>query len=206
MPGGLAAADLLGDAAAVEPLFCRICDSLVQYESAAHTSCAHVFCRSCLDEWFASAGAASCPTCRAQLATDGALLCSQAAAASSRRARAALRSHRRPTFAGVAELRKASPLGWRLLGRVQCRCPLRSQARAGSPAPARSAEQPRSATPRQRLSGTTTSTRAGLHVDRGVQRAQHAPHLRADAPGAPPIAPPGASRLHGSQDTMRPAC
>jgi DnaJ homolog subfamily C member 7 len=57
---------------------------------------AHVFCSACLDEWLVAASSARCPTCNADLG--------------------ARESH--------APLRVANPLAWRVLSRVQCRCPL----------------------------------------------------------------------------------
>jgi len=61
------------------------------------TVCQHVFCLACLQDWMASKP--SCPTCATELD----------------------RRH------GAGELKLASPLAWRVLGRLRVRCPLHAQ-------------------------------------------------------------------------------
>ena len=77
---------------------CPICQNLV--EEPTVTACTHVFCCSCLDEWLQSFKARSseprCPSCQTGLGSRD--------------------SH--------APLRLANPLAWRILSRVQLKCPL----------------------------------------------------------------------------------
>ena len=109
---GFPLADVLTSDALVEEFQCKICTELVEYTQCAHTRCGHVFCQSCLSEWMARAGTDAeahaeaamngtnpligtrCPTCNAGIERNT-----------------------------VHDLKLASPLAWRLLGRVQVRCP-----------------------------------------------------------------------------------
>jgi len=59
------------------------------------TACHHVFCTACLSDWFDHSGG-KCPTCTSEL----------------------------DPRHGAGELRLASPLAWRVLGRLQVKCPL----------------------------------------------------------------------------------
>ena len=75
---------------------CRICLQLAEYPVL--TVCSHVFCRSCLEGWatarLGSESGVRCPSCNSGLADAG------------------------------KDLRQASPLAWRLFGRVRVGCPL----------------------------------------------------------------------------------
>ena len=71
---------------------CTICLSLV--DAPLLTACNHVFCTSCLQDWFERI--TKCPTCSSPL----------------------------DPRHGAGELRLASPLAWRVLGRLQMKCPL----------------------------------------------------------------------------------
>ena len=102
----------------VSEFTCKICCNLVEYGHAAYTHCSHVFCESCLADWVARssdpevlaeaamngepARGPRCPTCNAGLAGEG----------------------------KVAPL-QTQPLAWRLLGRVQVRCPLHDSTSCG---------------------------------------------------------------------------
>mmetsp|Transcript_3684 Transcript_3684/g.13252 ORF Transcript_3684/g.13252 Transcript_3684/m.13252 type:complete len:599 (+) Transcript_3684:84-1880(+) len=76
---------------------CKVCLGLV--EEPVYTSCTHIFCRSCLDQWLANCNAKGqppkCPACNENL-----------------------------VGREVQDLRSANALGWRLLGRIRCSCPL----------------------------------------------------------------------------------
>mmetsp|Transcript_3798 Transcript_3798/g.9846 ORF Transcript_3798/g.9846 Transcript_3798/m.9846 type:complete len:591 (-) Transcript_3798:217-1989(-) len=80
-----------------QEFICVICTQLV--ESPVLTECQHVFCSGCCDQWI-GAGARNqeqnhkCPTCSAKLQ------------------------------ASPQPLSSASPLAWRVLGRIRVRCPL----------------------------------------------------------------------------------
>ena len=109
---GFPLADVLTSDALVEEFQCKICTELVEYTQCAHTRCGHVFCRSCLSNWMSRAGTDAeahaeaamsgtnpligtrCPTCNADMEPNT-----------------------------VHDLKLASPLAWRLLGRIQVRCP-----------------------------------------------------------------------------------
>ena len=109
---GFPLADVLTSDALVEEFQCKICTELVEYTQCAHTRCGHVFCQSCLSNWMSRAGTDAeahaeaamsgtnpligtrCPTCNAGIERNT-----------------------------VHDLKLASPLAWRLLGRVQVRCP-----------------------------------------------------------------------------------
>ena len=108
---GFPVEDVLTPEALVEEFQCKICHQLVEYAQCSHTPCAHVFCRGCLDDWLARSNdpesharaamegtnpsvGTRCPTCNAALASDA-----------------------------VRDLKTASPLAWRVLGKVRCRCP-----------------------------------------------------------------------------------
>jgi len=86
--------DVLSPDHAIGEFICKICMQLSDHP--VYTHCTHVFCESCLDEWFQHKR--SCPSCNASLSHDQ-----------------------------VAPLQTANPLAWRLLGRVQLRCPLHAQ-------------------------------------------------------------------------------
>ena len=78
---------------------CAICCSLV--DAPLLTTCHHVFCTACLQDWFdqtkkEARTAAKCPTCSQAL----------------------------DPRHGAGELRLASPLAWRVLGRLRMKCPL----------------------------------------------------------------------------------
>ena len=70
---------------------CSICFQLV--DAPLLTRCQHVFCTSCLQDWF-DRGKPSCPTCSTEL----------------------------DPRHGAGELKLASPLAWRVLGRLRVRC------------------------------------------------------------------------------------
>ena len=108
---GFPVEDVLTPEALVEEFQCKICHQLVEYAQCSHTPCGHVFCRGCLDDWLARSNdpesharaamegtnpsvGTRCPTCNAALASDA-----------------------------VRDLKTASPLAWRVLGKVRCRCP-----------------------------------------------------------------------------------
>ena len=109
---GFPLADVLTSDDLVEEFQCKICTELVEYTTCAHTRCGHVFCQSCLSTWMARAGTdieahaeaamngtnplvgTRCPTCNANIERNT-----------------------------VSDLKLASPLAWRLLGRVKVRCP-----------------------------------------------------------------------------------
>ena len=86
--------DVLSPDHAIGEFICKICMQLSDHP--VYTHCTHVFCESCLDEWFQHKR--SCPSCNASLSHDQ-----------------------------VGPLQTANPLAWRLLGRVQLRCPLHAQ-------------------------------------------------------------------------------
>ena len=109
---GFPLGDVLTSDALVEEFQCKICHNLVEYAQCSHTSCGHVFCEGCLSDWMARSAdpetraeaamnganpvaGTRCPTCNAPLPPDA-----------------------------VSTLKSASPLAWRLLGRVRVRCPL----------------------------------------------------------------------------------
>ena len=111
---GFPLADVLTDSDLVEEFQCKICHNLVDYNQCSYTSCSHIFCVSCLNDWVehknndvdAAAEAAlngtnppapKCPTCNTALTS---------------------------LETQVSTLKTAVPLAWRLLGRVKCRCPL----------------------------------------------------------------------------------
>ena len=78
---------------------CAICCNLV--DAPLLTTCHHVFCTACLQDWFDQSkkearSAARCPTCSEALDPRN----------------------------GAGELRLASPLAWRVLGRLRMKCPL----------------------------------------------------------------------------------
>ena len=78
---------------------CAICCNLV--DAPLVTTCHHVFCTACLQDWFDQSkkearSAARCPTCSEAL----------------------------DPRHGAGELRLASPLAWRVLGRLRMKCPL----------------------------------------------------------------------------------
>jgi len=78
---------------------CAICCNLV--DAPLLTTCHHVFCTACLQDWFDQSkkearSAAKCPTCSQALDPRN----------------------------GAGELRLASPLAWRVLGRLRMKCPL----------------------------------------------------------------------------------
>lgn len=84
---------------AVHDFECAICKNLV--EEPTYTSCTHVFCGACLEEWLVASQERTgdeprCPSCQAGLGRSD----------------------------SCAPLRVANPLAWRILSRVQCRCPL----------------------------------------------------------------------------------
>ena len=115
---GFPISDVLTDESIVCEFTCKICCNLVEYGHAVHTHCSHVFCESCLADWVARssdpevlaeaamngepARGPRCPTCNAGLAGEG----------------------------KVAPL-QTQPLAWRLLGRVQVRCPLHDSTSCG---------------------------------------------------------------------------
>ena len=115
---GFPLSDVLTDESIVSEFTCKICCNLVEYGHAVHTSCSHVFCEKCLADWVArssdpdilaeaalngeQARGPRCPTCNAGLAGEG----------------------------KVAPL-QTQPLAWRLLGRVQVRCPLHDSTSCG---------------------------------------------------------------------------
>ena len=74
---------------------CAVCFGLV--DAPLLTTCQHVFCMSCLQDWMANKP--SCPTCNNEL----------------------------DPRHGAGELKLAAPLAWRVLGRLRVRCPLHSQ-------------------------------------------------------------------------------
>ena len=75
---------------------CSICQNLVDHGTSTITKCNHVFCRSCLEEWFRRKR--SCPVCNQDLTG--------------------------PTDKNIQGLKGGCPLGWRVLARVSVRCPL----------------------------------------------------------------------------------
>ena len=82
---------------------CAICNNLV--EEPSYTSCAHVFCGACLEEWLVASQERTgeeprCPSCQTGLGRSD----------------------------SYSPLRVANPLAWRILSRVQCRCPLSASA------------------------------------------------------------------------------
>ena len=79
------------DAHAAE-FMCAICCNLV--DAPLLTQCQHVFCTSCLQDWFDRIS--KCPTCSTPL----------------------------DPRHGAGELKLASPFAWRVLGRLQMKCPL----------------------------------------------------------------------------------
>ena len=74
---------------------CAVCFQLV--DAPLLTTCHHVFCMSCLQDWMSNKP--SCPTCTREL----------------------------DPRHGAGELRLGSPLAWRVLGRLRVRCPLHQQ-------------------------------------------------------------------------------
>jgi len=89
---------------AVHDFECAICNNLV--EEPVYTTCTHVFCGACLEEWLVASRERTgeeprCPKCQAGLGGSD----------------------------SRAPLRAANPLAWRILSRVQCRCPLSAGAR-----------------------------------------------------------------------------
>lgn len=100
--GGFSTDRLLTDAALIEEFFCPICTSLV--ETPVITACSHVFCRTCWEEWMSREHVSSrCPKCNRIFAGVG-------AAADS--------------CPPCVDLREGNPLAWRILSRVQVRCPV----------------------------------------------------------------------------------
>mmetsp|Transcript_6797 Transcript_6797/g.17388 ORF Transcript_6797/g.17388 Transcript_6797/m.17388 type:complete len:587 (-) Transcript_6797:22-1782(-) len=97
---GFSTADLVSDEALINEFLCPICSQLV--EVPVITTCSHVFCRNCYLEWVQQQQqdeqSSRCPKCATGLKS-----------------------------AGAYELQKANPLAWRLLCRVQVRCPLHAQ-------------------------------------------------------------------------------
>ena len=75
---------------------CSICQNLVDHGTSTVTKCNHVFCRSCLEEWFRRKR--SCPVCNEDLTG--------------------------PADKNIQSLKSGCPLGWRVLARVSVRCPL----------------------------------------------------------------------------------
>jgi len=94
---GFSTADLVSDEALINEFLCPICSQLV--EVPVITPCTHVFCRNCYCEWVQQQQqdeqTTRCPKCNINLQS-----------------------------AAVPELQRANPLAWRLLCRVQVRCPL----------------------------------------------------------------------------------
>jgi len=91
---GILCDDVLSDEKSIAEFVCKICCQLS--ENPVVTSCSHVFCSSCLDEWFQRKR--TCPCCNATLQSGQ-----------------------------VSDLKTGNPLAWRILGRVQMRCPLHVQ-------------------------------------------------------------------------------
>jgi len=99
--------ELVTETDAVSEFLCAICVALP--ESPMVTSCSHVFCAACIDEWMNGAGRQgvttnnTCPTCKAELPTDT------------------------DVTPAVQELRVCNPLAWRVLARTKLKCPLHAQ-------------------------------------------------------------------------------
>lgn len=89
--------NVLSDEGHTSEFLCAICQQLVEYPLS--TACSHIFCESCLGEWFKRR--VSCPTCKTDL--------------------------NRAVGAPATELKKANPLAHRILLRIKIRCPLHSQ-------------------------------------------------------------------------------
>ena len=110
---GFPLADVLTSDSLVEEFACKICTELVEYTKCSYTKCGHVFCSVCLGTWMARAGTAS-DEARAEAALNG---------------QNPVVGTRCPTCntgidaQSVSDLKTASPLAWRLLGRVKVRCP-----------------------------------------------------------------------------------
>jgi hypothetical protein len=50
---GFPLSDVLTESGLVEEFQCKICHNLVEYTHCSYTSCSHIFCESCLDDWLA---------------------------------------------------------------------------------------------------------------------------------------------------------
>ncbi|GBG28411.1 DnaJ-like subfamily C member 7 [Hondaea fermentalgiana] len=79
-----------------EEFICAICVQLVDLEESVLTSCSHVYCRSCMEEWLRRKR--SCPTCNKDLSLQ--------------------------STSQLPLLRYGSPLAWRVLSRIRISCPL----------------------------------------------------------------------------------
>ena len=118
---GFPLADVLTSDDLIEEFACKICTELVEYTKCSYTKCGHVFCSSCLGKWMARAGTSwdearedaamngtnpvvgtRCPTCNTGIERNT-----------------------------VSDLKLASPLAWRLLGRVKVRCPTHTRTHCG---------------------------------------------------------------------------
>mmetsp|Transcript_75372 Transcript_75372/g.214349 ORF Transcript_75372/g.214349 Transcript_75372/m.214349 type:complete len:605 (-) Transcript_75372:409-2223(-) len=86
---------LPGQDAHTSEFTCSICMQLVEYP--VYTKCVHVFCASCLQEWFKRSQ--SCPCCKTDLSPPN----------------------------SCTDLKVGSPLAHRILLRVKVRCPLHTQ-------------------------------------------------------------------------------
>lgn len=86
---------VLSEEALTAEFTCAICRQLCEHP--VHTTCSHVFCRSCLEDWFLRAR--RCPSCNTDLRHGDA----------------------------VRELQQAAPLAHRILLRIRMRCPLHAQ-------------------------------------------------------------------------------
>ena len=75
---------------------------MAQADPPAYTKCSHVFCAPCIQQWMQrnseEGGGCRCPTCNANLPA-----------------------------AALGTLKGACPLGWRVLSKIRCACPLREQ-------------------------------------------------------------------------------
>jgi DnaJ homolog subfamily C member 7 len=84
----------------ITEFICAICQQLA--DPPAYTKCTHVFCAPCIQQWMRrnseAGGGCRCPTCNANLPA-----------------------------AALGTLKGACPLGWRVLSKVRCACPLREQ-------------------------------------------------------------------------------
>jgi len=79
-----------------EEFVCAVCSELVDLEANVVTTCHHIFCSACMDEWLARRK--SCPVCQNDLSLK--------------------------STGVLPPLRHASPLAFRVLSRVEVRCPL----------------------------------------------------------------------------------